>query len=251
MHPEYLSKSRLQAFATGPVVAAYANRAPYPEEVFDRLLGLLEPPGSVLDLGCGRGELARPLAARVSYVKAVDVSEEMVRVGKTLPGGDLPSLHWEVGRVEDLESVPYGLVVAGRSLHWLDWKVLVHLLKGSRLVIVGTHAAKRLPWSKTIKVLQRAYTSTPGDKGVLDVNLSARGFAIEGRLRTLPVTWQQSVDDYVEGLFSLSSHARERLGENAPKFESEVRALLSRYTAADSGVIEHSTFADILWGRVG
>jgi hypothetical protein len=63
--------------------SAYAHRPPPPGTVLAVLLQLIQDePRAVLDLGCGQGELARPLAAQVSRVGAVDGSAGMVAMGK-------------------------------------------------------------------------------------------------------------------------------------------------------------------------
>ncbi|MFC5268626.1 methyltransferase domain-containing protein [Kribbella qitaiheensis] len=74
------------------VAAAYRYRSPYPEDVFDRLEELIvDEPRVVLDIGAGEGAIARPLAARVERVDAVDISAAMVDAGRRRPGGDQPN----------------------------------------------------------------------------------------------------------------------------------------------------------------
>jgi len=95
-------------------------------------------------VGCGRGELARPLAQRVERVDAVDVSHAMIEQGKKLPSGNHPHLRWVQGRIEEVPlQPPYALVTAGASLHWMDWKMVMPrfaelLLEGAFLAEVGT-----------------------------------------------------------------------------------------------------------------
>ena len=70
------------AFTYPGVASAYQYRPPYPDLVFDVLTGLIaDAPKTVLDLGAGEGALARPLAARVDQVDAVDISAAMVEEG--------------------------------------------------------------------------------------------------------------------------------------------------------------------------
>src|SRR5260370_41319221 len=81
------------AFQDQSVVEAYRHRPPYPAETFDILTRLLShEPTSVLDVGCGRGELARHLAERVEEVDPADVSRSMIEHGKQLPNGNHPRL---------------------------------------------------------------------------------------------------------------------------------------------------------------
>src|SRR3954469_22850584 len=125
--PKGLSTDYARQFQDRSIVEAYEHRPPYPGEVFEILDGLIGTgPRRVLDIGCGRGEVARGMVGRVDRVDAVDFSEAMIERGKLLAGGDDPKLHWICARVEDAElSPPYGLVVAGSSLHWMDWEVVL------------------------------------------------------------------------------------------------------------------------------
>ncbi len=73
--PAQLTAENAAAFQESAVVALYHLRLPYPPEVFEILSGLIR--GSLLaglDVGTGTGELARPLAARLDHVDAVDLS---------------------------------------------------------------------------------------------------------------------------------------------------------------------------------
>src|SRR5437868_15084397 len=93
LSPEYAAQ-----FQDAAVVEAYQARPPYPDGVFETLVGLIgERPRGVLDLGCGTGDLARRLAPLVERVDAVDLSVGMITRGKTLAGGDAPDVRWIVG----------------------------------------------------------------------------------------------------------------------------------------------------------
>ena len=86
--PNALRPEIAARFQDDGVVEAYAYREPYPPEVFDILAELIvDTPRAVLDIGCGRGEVARPLLSLADRVDAVDWSEAMLAKGKTLPGG--------------------------------------------------------------------------------------------------------------------------------------------------------------------
>lgn len=67
------------------LVEVYELRPPYPAETYKILLNLLgKSRRKVLDVGCGPGKIARLLVDHVDGVDAVDFSEEMIRVGKSL-----------------------------------------------------------------------------------------------------------------------------------------------------------------------
>src|SRR5690348_10816627 len=95
-------------FQDAGIVAAYPNRPPYPPETFTILTGLLAPdaPRTVLDVGCGTGDLARRLAPLVERVGAVDLSAGMIARGKRLPGGADPRIRWIHAAAEDAPLAP-------------------------------------------------------------------------------------------------------------------------------------------------
>ncbi len=120
--PAHLGEVYAAQFKDAAVVEVYRHRPEYPEEVFDILAGLIRnTPSTVLDVGCGRGEIARRLLPFAERVDAVDFSERMLLAGRALPGGDSPRLRWIHGAAEEAETYPpYALVTAGASLHWME-----------------------------------------------------------------------------------------------------------------------------------
>ena len=109
------------------MVSAYPARPAYPSAVIALLADLVhDTPRVVLDIGCGTGELARRLALLVDRVDAVDFSAGMLDLGRRLSGGDVPTVNWIVGTAEDVAlNGPYALITAGKSLHWMDWDVVL------------------------------------------------------------------------------------------------------------------------------
>ncbi|MGH2901416.1 MAG: class I SAM-dependent methyltransferase, partial [Solirubrobacteraceae bacterium] len=132
---------------------SYRHRAPYPAETFDVLDGLIaNAPRAVLDIGCGTGAIARALAPRVLRVDAIDLADEMVAEGKTLPGGDAPNIVWQTSPAETASlNPPYALIVGGQSLHWMAWRTVLPrfaqaLAPGAVLAIVRTEDAAPEAW---------------------------------------------------------------------------------------------------------
>ena len=102
--PAFLRPEVAATFKDRAVVASYRHRPPYPPQTFDILAGLItDEPRNVLDLGCGTGFVARPLAPLVDRIDALDVSPTMIEAGKRLPGGDHARLTWIVGRAGDAQ----------------------------------------------------------------------------------------------------------------------------------------------------
>lgn len=252
-------------FADASVVSAYQHRPPYPTEVFDVLSDLItETPRIVLDAGCGRGEIARPLAPRVARVDAVDLSAPMVEAGRRLPGGDDPRLRWIVGSVEDVPlSPPYALVAAASSLQWFDWDVAMPrfrevLSPGGCLAIV-VPLEERAPWDGQMRAIRDAFTTRPelaaGGRNVFEVgsgplmaDMERRGlFEQQGAHRTVPVSFVRPVEVYIESWHSRSGFSRERMGaERAAAFDAAIRDVVAQY--ADEGTIMTRVVGEIIWG---
>jgi len=254
--PAFLDGSQALAFADAGTAAAYRHRPGYPPELFGRLAALM-PAGNrtVLDLGCGTGFLARPLAEIARRVDAVDLSAEMIAAGRRLPGGDRPNLHWTVAAAERFASPHrYGLVTAGESLHWMDWEALLPRLRDRLepdgwLAVVDLRPADE-PWSDAVRAAVVRHSVNAAERRRYDTarELAARGlFREHGRAATAPVRRVQSVDDYAESFHARSSLARSRLSAaTALAFGQEVRDVFRR---AGLAVVRQDWTAELVWGR--
>lgn len=243
-------------FGDGAVAEAYRHRPPYPAEAFDILERLITgQPRNVLDIGAGDGALARPLAARVDTVDAVDVSAAMLAAGAHLPGGQRPNLRWILGAAETADlGGPYALVTAGASLHWMAWDVtlarLARVLHSGAFLAIVDHGHHDVPWRDDLAgVIGRHSRSAGFDPAFsLPGELSARGLLqIAGRTATAPVPFRQPVAAYVEQFHSTASLARKWMppAESAA-FGAEIRRIVEPY--AVDGILEMAILAEITWG---
>jgi SAM-dependent methyltransferase len=253
--PAHLELRYAAQFQDAAIVAAYSMRAPYPVEVFERLRGLLVAPAVALDVGCGTGDIARRLAPLVERVDAVDVSAGMIAAGQRFPGGDAPNLRWLLGAMEEapLDS-PYGLIVAGESLHWMDWQVVAPRLRAAlapsaRLVIVE-RAGDQAPWWDALLTPIRRY-STNRDFQPYDLveELTSRGlFRLEGEALTEAEPFNESVKDYIESIHSRNGFSRDRMSpEDAAAFDSAAYAIIAPY--ATEGMLTLRVRASLRWGQ--
>jgi trans-aconitate methyltransferase len=238
------------------VAQAYRFRLPYPNEVFDTLHGLIrDEPRTVLDIGTGTGDLARPLTARVERVDAVDPSPAMLAEGRALPGGDAPNLMWIEGRAEDAPlSPPYALVTAGESVHWMNWDVLFPRLaaaltpEGSLAMVYRNELPP--PWQDELMTLIRETSTMENyqDYDLIDL-LQRRGLLeVAGNATTATQRTEQRVDDYVHSFFSRASLSPRAIGPaRASDFATRLRALLEPWVIEDTVTLEWAP--QMTWGR--
>ena len=217
---------------------------------------IVDNPRNVLDIGAGEGAIARPLAARVGRVEAVEISQEMVSAGHQRPGGARPNLNWIVGPAETAPlSGPYALVTAGASLHWMIWDQTLPrigrlMTPGAKLAIVD-QSYHKLEWqNELLDVIIRHSRSPDFDPDFsLPDELQRLGlFEIHGRHEIAPVAFQQATHDYVEQFHSTASLAREVMpAEEAGLFDAEILNVVRGYES--HGMLRMEVEASLVWGR--
>ncbi len=245
-------------FKNRSLAETYQLRPPYPDETYRILLNLLgESRGSVLDVGCGPGKIARRLVDHVDGVDAVDFSQEMIRIGKSLANGDHPNLRWINGPVETVQLYPpYDMVTAGASIHWMAWEVVFPRFKevlttDGDLVIIDGDRPIGAPWHDAELSLIRKYsTSRHYEQIDLIQELVDRGHLyLIGDKRTTLVSFSQSLRDYVQSFHSRQSMSKEHMGsENVGAFDTELSHILSDF-ADDKGFLTFQLEARVTWGR--
>ena len=254
--PDHLGPDYAAQFQDRGVVAAYRHRPPYPAAVFDILLDLLPPaPRTVLDAGCGTGDLARRLVERVERVDAVDWSAGMIEMGRGLPGGNHLRLTWIHARIEEAPlRPPYGLITAGESLHWFDWAAVLPRFRAALAPAGCLAIIERLeqpaPWTAGLSAIIPRYSTNRAFRPYdLVAELAARGlFHKQGEQRTAPIRVTQSLEDYVESIHSRNGFSRDRMPPAAAAaFDAEVARLLRPWTQA--GRVELQIAARIIWGQ--
>ncbi|KAI2602235.1 S-adenosyl-L-methionine-dependent methyltransferase [Hypoxylon sp. NC1633] len=105
---------------------AYAAFRPaYPPSLFRTVLSYHNSPasgGTLLDLGCGHGLIARHLKPHFKSVIAIDPSAGMIAQAQQTTTD--PEITFRQGSAEDLSFLPDGSVdmaVAGQAAHWFDY----------------------------------------------------------------------------------------------------------------------------------
>jgi trans-aconitate methyltransferase len=157
----------------GEVAGNYAKyRRGYRAELLETLASrfALGPGSRVLDLGCGTGQLARPLADRAGSVIGMDPSADMLSLA--LEGTTATNATWLLGtdeQVPGLESLLgkecLDLVTIGQALHWMDaadlFTALVPLLRprgGIAVIANGVPVwLQETPWARAIVAVSRKW----------------------------------------------------------------------------------------------
>ncbi|MFE3268877.1 class I SAM-dependent methyltransferase [Streptomyces sp. NPDC059215] len=120
---------------SGEVAAYYAKyRRGYSSQVLDVLQAALELDANdvVLDLGCGTGQLAIPLASRVRSVIGMDPEADMLRLAKESAAREpAQNVTWVLGSDADVPDLgtllgknSLALTVIGNAIHWMDYRDL-------------------------------------------------------------------------------------------------------------------------------
>lgn len=253
--PKHLGPEYGAQFSDPSVVSAYRFRPPYPAEVYTILAGLIaDAPLLVLELGCGLGEIARRLAAQTDRVDAVEPSQTMLALARTLPGGERQNIQWFCCTAEEFAYVPgYSLVIAAESLQWMDWHRVLPAIRAAlsprgRLAVLDRRFDP-VPWWRALQPLIPLY-STNQDFQPYDLlkELARRQlFHPEGCATTPPVLFSQAVDDYIESWHSRNGFSRDRMSASrALEFDERLREIVMPY--AHAGVLWYAVQVDLAWG---
>ncbi|MEM7539817.1 MAG: class I SAM-dependent methyltransferase [Chloroflexota bacterium] len=263
--PELMSQHNAEAFHGEDVVTSYQFRPDYADETFAILAALLNGnPRRILDAGCGRGDIARPLVAsgdeiegyEIEGVDAVDFSAAMIAHGQQMPNGDHPNLRWHHGRIEEVPlDPPYGLIIAAASLHWMDWPVVMPrfrelLVPGGYLAVVNQRTTPDA-WSLLDGVIDEYRVDGTFEPFDLFGELERHHlFKPVGKQQTASLPFVQSIEDAVESYHSRTGFARTRMGKaKATAFDQAAREVL--YAKYPSGIVQFEVAVSILWGLPG
>jgi trans-aconitate methyltransferase len=255
--PESHGEQFAARFQDQSVVDRYHLRPTYPPETFDILNDLIvDEPRAVLDVGCGTGNVARPLAEYAERVDAVDWSLPMLERARTLPGGDSPKIRWLHGRAEDVKlQPPYAIITAGESLHWMDWGVVLprfaHLLTPHGVLAIVYIADQPVaPWHEGYQQIVRRFSNNPTYVPIDLIALWEQYHLFQklGARKTAAVPMQQTVEDYIAAQHARSSLSLEAMtAEQAAQFDAEMQALLTPF--AQNGVLTFSVVGGVTWGK--
>ncbi len=219
-------------------------RPPYPDVLLADLRSRtgVTGEGRLLDIACGTGQIARPMAPFFREVWALDQEPEMLRVGQEKAGPD-SSISWRQGRAEDL-AAPAGhfeLVTIGNAFHRLHRRDLCAKIRnwlqpGGYLAVLGNSCgiSGSADWQALAKSILRKWQGAPAPAAPREAGqeretfveaLAASGFeAVREFHHEMPHEW--SLDTFIGYLFSTSLAAPGALGEKMQGLEQEMRDAL-------------------------
>ena len=255
--PNHLGSHYAVYFKDRGIVDVYHHRPPYSTEVYKILSELItDRPRTLLDVGCGSGDIARGMVDYVDRVDAVDFSLGMIEKGKTLPAGHHPNLNWKHGPVEEVSlDPPYALITAADSLHWMAWEEVLPRFREC-LTANGSLATIERSWGDPAEVMGRLTDifvrySVVHDYEPFDLieELEIRGlFHKLGEQLTKPIPWSPTMDEYIESRHSQRGFPRNLMGEErASAFAAELRETMSEFL--NEGRLQLETQTRIVWGE--
>ena len=237
---------------------AYARfRPPYPDALLDDLQQRagVTTKGRLLDLACGPGRVALPLARYFGEVWAVDREPEMIEVGRgRAERQGLTNVRWMVGRAEDVEASPgsFELITIGEAFHRLDQptiaaRAMTWLAPGGCLATLGCFSlmAGQETWHGVLRAAVRPWAGRDGGSQPTSTPLSSRPRGAEHERGVLtgqafrhvgtfdfphPDVW--TLDAIVGNLHSTSRFSRRALGHEAERFDADVRRALLAFDSS-------------------
>jgi len=236
----------------------YARYRPgYPVELFDFLKDKfsLDKSSRVLDLGCGTGQIALPLASYISEVIAIDPQEEMLNELQaqlavqninnvrciTGESGKLTGMTEEIGEID--------LTIIARAFHWMDRKQTLKDLysitkPGGGLVLVHDSELRNgenLPWKDIIIQTIEHWLGNERKAGTegtyvhpdeqFEAGLKESEFR-DYETDNFDLTRNWTIDRILGYLYSTSYCSLPVLGNKKEAFEADIRARLRDFDPA-------------------
>lgn len=150
----------------------------YPEPVIDVLVDAfgLNTQDLVIDLGCGTGQLALPVARRVRAVVGMDTEPDMLRRARQAArDAGVSNVSWLLGADTDLPALhgllggrPVAAVTIGQALHWMNheqlFRAAVPLLRPGGGIAVVTNGTplwlQHSTWSQGLRQFLETWLGT-------------------------------------------------------------------------------------------
>jgi ubiquinone/menaquinone biosynthesis C-methylase UbiE len=231
---------------TAPFYDAF--RVPYPPDLLEDLCrrAHLTGAGRLLDIACGTGQIAFPLAPRFSEVWAVDQEPETVDFARAMARRlGVGNVRWIAGRAEDLDPEgSFELVTIGNAFHRLQRHVVAESARrwlgpGGHLALLWSNPPwdGSQAWQHVLADIMRDWTqdaalsSVPADlaQQLADERhaaiLTTAGFSMVGDFGFVtPHVW--GVETLTGFMCSTSILSHRALGQSVGAFERDLRMRL-------------------------
>ena len=189
----------------------------------------------------------------------------MLRVARSSPAAASRKIRWIHDAIEDAPlDPPYGLIVAASSIHWMALdrtlpRFADALAEGAMLAVLDGDAPVDAPWEReeiafmidfiaAQEGLRPTWWKTVRERFAEPV-LVHPTFEQLGHRITAPVSFSQSIADYLRCQHSRATWSEDQLGAKASEeFDAAMTAILNRY--ARDGMLTFDVQTRIEWGRV-
>jgi len=214
---------------TAPYYVRY--RPGYPPDLLEELgvAAGLDRTSRLLDLGCGPGTIAVPLAPFVREVLAVDSEPEMLAELRRIAPPNVVALH---ARAEDVDATwgMFRLATIGRALHWFDGELVLSRLVGltPAVALLGDSLDQSEALTAVLEVARELLGERPPMRlpGIrYEQALAGSAFSLVDELWAMvDRTW--TVDQLIGFAYSTSFASPVRIGDRRDEFEATMRARL-------------------------
>ncbi|MEM9797878.1 MAG: class I SAM-dependent methyltransferase [Pseudomonadota bacterium] len=249
------------SFRSKEVVDYYRYRPPYPSKVHEEIISFSPATGCLVDLGCGEGKVARPMAEYFDTVTAIDPSANMLQMGQSLPNGKADNIKWVEAFAEEAP-LPHRIdvVTFASSVHWMNPSRLFPRLRENLriehiLAVIQGDEPFEPPWyDEWMQFLAKWVPEMTGQP----VNSSEWVGSRKRHLEYMDLVhsddyfsepMKQSVEDFVLCQNSRDTFSVERLGSRLSGFREELTALLLPHVDA-SGQLEFKVKTHLTIGKL-
>jgi SAM-dependent methyltransferase len=227
------------------VVDFYRYREPYPPEFFSTVAARLSltQQMTMLDVGCGPGNLAIGFAPFIKDCTAIDPELQMLRVAREAAAIATAKITFLEKAIEDLDlsDGPFDFVTIGRALHWFARESTLSVLErvvspGGRIAICGSvpNDSPVNAWNTDYKKVRKAWSTDPDESRYrIDLDQWFAGSRFQ-RLSEIELLHRHLVEigDLVSRALSFSTTSPAVLGERRPQFEAAVESALTPFATA-------------------